>query len=127
MTLGMGVVIGEELIVDRRLLMENRIPAINSQQSTNNFLPYGSVMNFCRMRSSGYFGKKASTVKTFPGVRSRVAIDSVYSICSPGLIRTLVGVSLIAWFSDHFVSTLSAELSSCTSIRWSVGNSRLIM
>src|ERR1700739_3924067 len=31
---------------------------------------HGSVMNFCRMRSSGYFGKKTSAVKTFPGVRS---------------------------------------------------------
>ena len=39
-------------------------------------LPYGAVRNFCRTRSSGYFGKKTSAIKTLFGVSSRVAIVS---------------------------------------------------
>jgi len=35
---------------------------------------HGAVRNFCRTRSSGYFGKKASTMKTLFGVRSRVGM-----------------------------------------------------
>src|ERR1700730_3315701 len=57
---------------------------------------HGSVRNFWRIRRSGYLGKKTSTMKALFGVRSRVEMVSLYSTCSPGLIRTRLGFSLTA-------------------------------
>ncbi len=44
--------------------------------------PQGTARNFWRIRSSGYWGKKTSAIKTLFGVSSRVAIVSLYSIRS---------------------------------------------
>src|SRR6266581_1131607 len=70
---------------------------------------HGTARNFCWIRSSGYLGKKASAMKTLFGARSRVAIVSLYSTCSCGLIKTVPGVSVMACLSDHFVSIFSAD------------------
>src|SRR5947208_16124665 len=64
-------------------------------------LPYGTARNSCRIRSSGHWGKKTSAIKTLFGVSSRVAIVSLYSTRSWGLVKTVAGFSAIAWLSDH--------------------------
>ena len=51
----------------------------------------GAVMNFCRIRNSGNLGKNTSAMKTLFGARSRVAMVSLYSMCSCGLITTVPG------------------------------------
>ena len=57
---------------------------------------YGTARNFCRIRSSGYWGKKTSAIKTLFGVSSRVAIVSLYSMRSCGLTKIVPGFSVIA-------------------------------
>jgi len=83
-------------------------PMSHRQDADATFI-HGAVRNFWRVRRSGYFGKKTSAIKTLSGVNSRVEIVSLYSICSPGLIKTMPGLALIAWLSDHLVSTIPAE------------------
>ena len=59
-------------------------------------LGYGTARNLFNICNSGYAGKKTSATKTLLGVRSRVAIVSLYSTRSCGLIKTVPGLSVMA-------------------------------
>src|SRR4029077_7242427 len=108
MALGVGMIVGKEKYWNAEVMggwKHGRAHCSITQRSRR----HGTARNFCRTRSSGYLGKKASAMKTLFGVRSRVAIVSLYSTCSSGLIKTVPGVSVIAWLLDHFVSIFPAE------------------
>src|SRR5204863_8909147 len=109
MSLRMRVIVGEEEYWSIGVLG-------NWQRLRNHYfiapslhLLYGTARNFCRIRSSGYWGKKTSAIKTLFGVSSRVAIVSLYSTRSWGLMRIVPGFSAMAWLSDHFAKIAPAE------------------
>src|SRR5438094_8782836 len=74
-----------------------------SGRPERSILSYGTARNFCWIRNSGYFGKKTSAIKTLFGVRSCVAIVSLYSKCTIGLIKTELGFTALYCLSDDFV------------------------
>src|SRR5437762_14320288 len=111
MSLGMRMIVGEELTVCRRELIDWH-HSIYQLSTIDYQLFQGTARNVCRIRSSGYCGKKTSAIKKLFGVSSRVAIISLYSLRFWGLMRIVPGFSALAWLSDYCAQIGPADSSS---------------